>query len=611
MKSKFLLLTVILSVLFFAQAHPVFGRWQYVESEGEATTSSTSYQTKAKLVSDTTGYHLIIASWEIGNNSASNFAQARVTLNDAVASGFSEEMWDGSTYYRTYATHFITNLAVNYSIKIEYRTDNAAAITRIKRARIVAIPLLSGTYNYVVGVNTLNLTTSWTNVASLSVQPTTAGDYLIIGSLELSANSISANGEARMYLDGATWDSTSAEGEDVQDRIAFFSARIVNLNTNLHTIRIEARSDAGSSTDIYDPRISVIRLTDVFRSFSQAENLGEASTTNGNDNWVNRVTHNYTPPITGNYLVIASSLLRTIASTAVVPEHRWTVAGTEQNKFITPVADNTDYLPHLGLRRFNWDPTQKTLQLDYTKNSSGTEAVYIKHARILTVSEAPPNRAPVLDSIGAKSVNEGANLTFRVHATDADGDSIALSATNIPTNATFTDSGNGAGSFTLNPDYTQAGIYSVIFKATDPSLATDSEVVAITVNNVNNPPVLDSIGPKSVTEGQVLTFRVHATDINGDRLILSALNVPTNATFTDSTNEAGSFRFAPDFTQAGVYNVTFIATDTVGAADSEVVQITVNNVNQPPVLATIGPKSVTEGQVLTFRVHATDINGDR
>jgi hypothetical protein len=220
------------------------------------------------------------------------------------------------------------------------------------------------------------------------------------------------------------------------------------------------------------------------------------------------------------------------------------------------------------------------------------------------------NNAPVLDSIGPKSVNEGQVLSFRVHATDINGDSLILSGLNVPTNATFTDSGNGAGSFNFNPDYTQAGIYNVTFIATDTVGLADSEVVVITVNNVNNAPVLDSIGPKSVNEGQVLSFRVHATDINGDSLILSGLNVPTNATFTDSGNGAGSFSFNPDYTQAGIYNVTFIATDTVGLADSEVVQITVNNVNRAPALDSIGPKSVDEGSNLTFRLHATDPDVD-
>ncbi len=58
----------------------------------------------------------------------------------------------------------------------------------------------------------------------------------------------------------------------------------------------------------------------------------------------------------------------------------------------------------------------------------------------------------------------------------------------------------------------------------------------------------------------------------------------------------------------GNYNVTFTVTDdgTPAESDSEVVTISVGNVNRPPVLGAIGSKSVDEGD-LTYRspsVHA-------
>ncbi|MEW5701504.1 MAG: Ig-like domain-containing protein, partial [Candidatus Zixiibacteriota bacterium] len=216
---------------------------------------------------------------------------------------------------------------------------------------------------------------------------------------------------------------------------------------------------------------------------------------------------------------------------------------------------------------------------------------------------------PVLDAIGPKSVNEGQNLTFGVSATDPDADSVILTAENVPANATFTDNGNGTGSFVFDPDYTQSGVYNVRFIASDGALA-DSELVAVTVTDVNRVPVLAAIGPKSVNEGQNLTFGVSATDPDADSVILTAENVPANATFTDNGNGTGSFVFDPDYTQAGVYNVRFIARDVGLLADSEIVAITVTNVNRAPVLAAIGPKSVNEGQNLTFGVSATDPDAD-
>jgi len=223
----------------------------------------------------------------------------------------------------------------------------------------------------------------------------------------------------------------------------------------------------------------------------------------------------------------------------------------------------------------------------------------------ITVNDAG-NQRPILAVIGAKIVDEGANLNFGVSATDPDGTIPALTAKNIPTNGTFTDNGDGTGTFDFNPDFTQAGVYNVIFIASDVVLA-DTEIVQITVTDAGNQaPVLAAIGAQSVTEGTNLNFGVTASDPDGTTPALTAESVPTNATFTDNGDGTGTFNFDPSFTQAGVYNVRFIASD--GAlADTEIVAITVIDAgNQAPILAAIGPKSVTENSNLNFGISATD-----
>ncbi|MHC4302647.1 MAG: InlB B-repeat-containing protein, partial [Planctomycetota bacterium] len=94
---------------------------------------------------------------------------------------------------------------------------------------------------------------------------------------------------------------------------------------------------------------------------------------------------------------------------------------------------------------------------------------------------AVPNRAPVLSSIGNKSVQENATLSFTVSATDADGDPLAYSAQNLPGGATFS-----SRTFRWTPSTAQAGTYQVIFTVSD-GQATDSETVTITVTNLPDP----------------------------------------------------------------------------------------------------------------------------
>jgi len=88
------------------------------------------------------------------------------------------------------------------------------------------------------------------------------------------------------------------------------------------------------------------------------------------------------------------------------------------------------------------------------------------------------NRAPVLTSIGNKSVNEGSLLQFTLSATDADGDTLTYSAVNLPSGATFNPT---TRTFSWTPNYVQSGTYNTVtFRVTDGAVTTQ-EIITITV----------------------------------------------------------------------------------------------------------------------------------
>jgi len=90
------------------------------------------------------------------------------------------------------------------------------------------------------------------------------------------------------------------------------------------------------------------------------------------------------------------------------------------------------------------------------------------------------NEAPVLSTIGDKSVNEGSLLEFTISAYDPDGDTLTYSASNLPSGASFDASSR---TFSWTPTYDQAGTYTnVHFEVSDGHL-TDSEDITITVHN--------------------------------------------------------------------------------------------------------------------------------
>lgn len=255
--------------------------------------------------------------------------------------------------------------------------------------------------------------------------------------------------------------------------------------------------------------------------------------------------------------------------------------------------------------------TDTTGQLLYDSwTASGKSAPVVMNTDSLTLTPIISNQPPVLASIGPQSTNENELLTFIVTASDLDGDSLVLSAANLPTGATFTDHFNDSATFSWTPTYDQAGDHDVTFYVRDIENAVDSEVVTISVTNVNRPPILASIGSKSTNEGELLAFIVTATDLDNDSLVLLAENLPTGATFTDHFNDSATFAWTPDPGQAGNYTVRFIVRDELLAADSEEVSINVTVSNEPPVLAAIGAQNVDENELLSLIISATDLNTD-
>jgi len=92
--------------------------------------------------------------------------------------------------------------------------------------------------------------------------------------------------------------------------------------------------------------------------------------------------------------------------------------------------------------------------------------------------------------------------------------------------------------------------------------------------SVNSLPVLNPIGHKAVNEGELLTFTVSATDLDGDdTLTYSASNLPPGASF-DPVNR--TFYWTPNYAQAGIYTLVRFEVSDGSLSDFEEITITVN-----------------------------------
>ena len=90
------------------------------------------------------------------------------------------------------------------------------------------------------------------------------------------------------------------------------------------------------------------------------------------------------------------------------------------------------------------------------------------------------NKAPVLESIGDKTVDENSILIFTILANDPEDDDLTYGVKNLPLGASFDPD---TRTFSWVPDYTQSGTYGVTFQVEDVYGNSDSEKITITVND--------------------------------------------------------------------------------------------------------------------------------
>ncbi|NQU12222.1 putative Ig domain-containing protein, partial [bacterium] len=103
---------------------------------------------------------------------------------------------------------------------------------------------------------------------------------------------------------------------------------------------------------------------------------------------------------------------------------------------------------------------------------------------------------------------------------------------------------------------------------------TEPEAAELHRGTSNQPPVLDSIGPKTANEGEALSFVVSASDPDTPSLSYAATGLPGGASFDAATQ---TFSWTPASGQEGTYNVTFIVSDG-NLSDGETVTIAMGDI---------------------------------
>ena len=274
---------------------------------------------------------------------------------------------------------------------------------------------------------------------------------------------------------------------------------------------------------------------------------------------------------------------------------------------------------------FDWTPTfhqEGIFTITLTATKAGASGPLIA-SQTVSIDVLPVDLAPQLTPIVDQTVQGGQTLDVPVTAVDPLGGKLTLAVSGLPSFGTFTDNGDGTGTFHFAPGLPAKGNYTITIQATDdgrggqtpPMSSQESFVLDVAV--ASEPPQLQYIGDKVAVIGSPFQLTLYATDLDQQPLTFSANGLPAGATITPShTYGQAVVSWVPTAADAGTYAVTFVVTNTgngnptLVASDQQTINLVVRANDQAPVLANPGDQSVVEGQTLTITLAATDPDGD-
>ena len=225
---------------------------------------------------------------------------------------------------------------------------------------------------------------------------------------------------------------------------------------------------------------------------------------------------------------------------------------------------------------------------DYRVNVTSTGSFGSGNHRVYNVT-VTGNLAPELETIANRTVAEEVQLGFTAVAHDPSFDSDNVDNDTLTFTLVVGSHPEGAaispgGQFRWTPSETQDGQHTITVHVSDGRGGTDSKEFTVTVNEVNQAPVLSSIQDLDGDEGTAFTFDADADDddvINGtpDSLTYSLEgNLTASVSFDGVT---GQFSWTPGEEYDGTYDVTVRVTDG-DVTDTENLTITVDEVNVSP-----------------------------
>ncbi|MCC3818217.1 RTX toxin [Vibrio parahaemolyticus] len=215
---------------------------------------------------------------------------------------------------------------------------------------------------------------------------------------------------------------------------------------------------------------------------------------------------------------------------------------------------------------------------------------------ILPINDAPNAENDVITTEEDTAVT----IDVLVNDSDVEGDVLSIQSASVPSEQGSVDIVDGKLVFTPAENFN--GEATITYIVTDGDL-TDEAKVTVTVTPVNDSPVAVD-DTTSIQEDTVVTIDVltNDTDVDGDKLSIESASVPKEQGTVEVVD--GKLVFTPAENFNGDAEITYTVTDGE-LTDEAKVTVTVNPVNDAPIIKVDAVESITEDAVNTDTVVAT------
>ncbi|MBE3720497.1 tandem-95 repeat protein, partial [Vibrio parahaemolyticus] len=215
---------------------------------------------------------------------------------------------------------------------------------------------------------------------------------------------------------------------------------------------------------------------------------------------------------------------------------------------------------------------------------------------ILPINDAPNAENDVITTEEDTAVT----IDVLVNDSDVEGDALSIQSASVPSEQGSVDIIDGKLVFTPAENFN--GEATITYIVTDGDL-TDEAKVTVTVTPVNDSPVAVD-DTTSIQEDTAVTIDVlpNDSDVDGDKLSIQSASVPEAQGKVEIVE--GKLVFTPAENFNGDAEITYTVTDGQ-LTDEAKVTVTVNPVNDAPIIKVDAVESITEDAVNTDTVVAT------